>query len=82
MTTKIKKWGNSMAVRIPKEILRNLNLGDKAEVEITQKDNKIEIKPTLKTNHRYVLGDLVKKITPDNTHQEIDWGTPQGEEIW
>jgi antitoxin MazE len=28
------------------------------------------------------LEELLSQITPENCHQETDWGTPVGKEVW
>lgn len=29
-----------------------------------------------------LLRKLVEAITPDNRHDEVDWGVPRGREVW
>ncbi len=72
MATKIRKWGNSYAVRISKEMLRKLDLRDGSVVEIN-------LKPAHK---KLTLKELVDQITPQNRHPHLDWGPPMGKEIW
>lgn len=81
MNTKIKKWGNSLAIRIPKSIIDNLGLVDESEVEIKQKNQSIEIKPN-KHIIKYDINKLVNSINKENLPEEIDWGDPVGKEIW
>lgn len=71
MTTKIRKWGNSYAVRIPKERVHELGMRDGSEV-------KIKIEPIHK---RPTLDELIAQITPKNRHKLIDWGPDVGKEI-
>ena len=79
MTTKIRKWGNSLAVRIPDEFAENLDLKDGSVVGFEQLGDRIIIS---KTKPKYTLEDMVKGITKKNRHKEIDWGPPRGKEIW
>jgi len=79
MTTKIGKWGNSLAVRIPDEFAENLNLRNGSLVKFEQSGNKIII---AKTKPKYNLEDMVKGITNKNRHKEFDWGKPMGKEVW
>jgi len=79
MTTKVKKWGNSLAVRIPDEFAENLDLKDGSVVGFKQTKNEIII---TKTKPKYTLEDMVKGITKKNRHKEYDWGKPMGKEIW
>ncbi len=79
MKTRISKWGNSLAVRIPKLFSDETSLADGSSVEITVRDGSIIITPV---SSDYVLDDLVEGITADNRHTETDWGDPQGSEVW
>ena len=79
MTTTIQKWGNSLGVRIPKNIAENMNLSDGSAVVITEKNGMIilEKKDTLLD-----LKKAMKNYKPENYHNEIDWGENLGREIW
>ncbi|OHB11550.1 MAG: MazF family transcriptional regulator [Candidatus Zambryskibacteria bacterium RIFCSPLOWO2_02_FULL_44_12b] len=79
MTTKIRKWGNSLAVRIPDEFAENLDLRDGSVVGFQQLGDRMIIS---KTKPKYTLEDMVKGITKKNRHKEFDWGKPMGKEIW
>ncbi len=81
MTTTIQKWGNSLAVRISKEVASDFELLEGSTVQIIATGNGIMIKPVEKLQ-KYTLDELVKKITPDNKHKLVDWGSPKGKEIW
>lgn len=80
MRTAVKKWGNSAAVRIPATVLQAIQLRVDEEVEIREEAGRIVIEPIRQKN--YKLKDLVKGITKDNLHEEIDFGRPQGKEVW
>jgi antitoxin MazE len=77
--TRISKWGNSLAVRIPKTIAIAEGLLDGVEVEVTSSEGSIILTPVLP---QFALRDLVEGITPENRHDETDWGTPGGAEVW
>ncbi|HNX78774.1 MAG TPA: AbrB/MazE/SpoVT family DNA-binding domain-containing protein [Prolixibacteraceae bacterium] len=79
METVIKKWGNSLAIRIPKMICRESGIQDGTEVEIAFDGNKIIVKPCKK---EYSLTDLVSQINEENIHYEIQTGQARGNEIW
>ena len=79
VTTKIQKWGNSFAIRIPKEFIEELNLKQGSEIELRKIDDTLQIIPK---KRKPTLEELMAKITPENQHDEIDWGTPQGKEVW
>ena len=79
MTTKIQKWGNSLAVRVPKIFAQNLNLRKGTTIYLEQLGNSIVISSS---RPKYTLEDMLKGITKKNRHKEIDWGPPRGKEIW
>lgn len=67
-----------MAVRIPADIVRLLNLHRGSELIIEISKEGIVIKPEGSRN----LDKLLDRITPDNVHNEIDWGRREGNETW
>lgn len=71
--TRVSRWGNSLAARIPLAITRQ------AVALALDVDGGIVLRPT---RRRYKLSELVARITPKNRHRETDWGQPQGEESW
>ncbi|HLR77887.1 MAG TPA: AbrB/MazE/SpoVT family DNA-binding domain-containing protein [Burkholderiaceae bacterium] len=70
----IKKWGNSAAVRLPAPALKSLRLNVEDNVEIRLENGCIILQPIQSCD--YSLGELLSRITPDNLHPEIDFGTP------
>ncbi len=79
MKTKIKKWGNSLGLQIPKSFAQETNLDDGSPVDIKVEKEAIIIK-SLKSSFK--LNDLLAKITPENIHNEIVIGKNVGKEIW
>jgi antitoxin MazE len=79
-TSSVKKWGNSLAVRIPIAVAQDLGLSENSTVQITSDGAVATIKP--KKGDKVSLKELVARITPDNRHQEVDWGEPVGKEVW
>lgn len=79
MCTNVKRWGNSLAIRLPKAIATELDLQDDAEVNVTVEDGKIVIS---RTQRKYALDSLVAGITPENVHGEAEWGPAVGKEVW
>lgn len=80
MVAMIAKWGNSLAVRIPQDLAKEMNLTEGSEVELVLVDGNLVIKP--KTRRQYSLEELIQAITPENLHGEIDSGTAMGNEAW
>jgi antitoxin MazE len=81
MKSNIRKWGNSLAIRIPKALADELGLKDDAAVDVTAKDGQLVV-TVLIPRPRYTLEELVAGITPENQHPEVDWGPPVGSEEW
>ncbi len=80
MKTTAQKWGNSLAVRVPKSVATQVGLNEKDSLEIEVQDGNVVLKPHVRRAYR--LDDLVKGITPQNKHSEVDTGTSVGREIW
>ena len=80
MTTTIQKWGNSLAIRIPKEFAEELKLSAGSVVGFEKRGTKIIIAPTRPV---YNLEDLVKGMTKKNKHSLL-WvdDKPRGKEVW
>jgi antitoxin MazE len=80
METRIQKWGNSLAVRLPRHIIQesNAKVGSYLAVEVD--DGKIVLE--LKGRKQYSLRKLLSKVTKKNSHGEIDLGNAKGKEIW
>lgn len=79
MTTKIQNWGNSLGVRIPKKYVNEFGFENGTEVTIIKEKDGVKIKPVEK---KETLEELLSKITDENRHEYIDWGEPQGKEVW
>ena len=79
MTTQVAKWGNSLALRLPKSVAVEARVSEGDDVEVTVKDGTIVISPA---RRRYRIEELVKGITVKNRHPETDWGPPVGRETW
>ena len=78
MEAVVKKWGNSLGIRIPNLIVRELSLKDGSFVDINDNGNEILIKPIRKNN----LSDMLTLINEQNIHEEIKSTGPVGNEIW
>ena len=80
MLTKIQKWGNSLALRIPKAFAADAQLENDSLVEISLVDGQIIIKPVPGSN--WTLEQLLAGVNEDNLHHEIDFGPAVGNEAW
>ncbi len=80
MKSTVQKWGNSLAIRVPKSFASEIDLYQGAEIDLVLLENKIQIKPIKKK--KITLDDLLNQVTEENIHNEVDTGTPSGKEIW
>jgi antitoxin MazE len=80
MQTKIEKWGNNLAILIPKSFAMETDLKQNELVEVAVDDAKIIITPM--KEKKYSLEDLLKGVSKNNLHEEVDTGSPVGKEIW
>jgi len=80
MRTRIQKWGNSLALRIPKYFATEVGLQRETSVEVSLADGKLVITPVAKPN--LTLKQLLAKVTKENLHHEIDTGPATGNETW
>ncbi|MDP3735330.1 MAG: AbrB/MazE/SpoVT family DNA-binding domain-containing protein [bacterium] len=80
METTIQKWGNSLAVRLPRALVAHHRLHEGVRVVLRSKKEGLTIRAV--SRRRPTLRELVDQITPENRHEAIDWGPPVGREIW
>jgi antitoxin MazE len=79
VTQKIAQWGNSLGVRLPQAIAQEIGLKAGTVITISTEGDKIVLSPA---KPKYTLQELLKDVKPEQQHDEIDWGEPQGEEVW
>ncbi len=77
MRTQVAKWGNSLAVRLPRNVSQAAGLVEGSAIEIAVDDGVVVIRAA---RPKYTLTDLIKGITPENLHEEILDDAPRGEE--
>ncbi len=80
MITRIQKWGNSLGLRIPKNIAQDAGVEVGTTVNLTLKDGQLIVSPA--RNRSYDLKHLLEKVTPENIHEEIEYGQAVGREVW
>jgi antitoxin MazE len=80
MHAKIQKWGNSLALRIPKSFAIDTQLENDSMVEISVVEGQIIVKPLVKPE--WTLEELLAGINQENIHNEIGTGNATGNEIW
>jgi len=80
MRAVVKKWGNSASVRIPAAVMQAARLDLDDPVDVREESGRIIIEPARRKE--YDLDELVKGITRENLHGEVDFGGPVGKEAW
>lgn len=71
MTTTVQKWGNSLAIRIPSAIAERISIQQGSEIEFNVGEHGVTLVPKKK---KPTLEDLLSRCTPENRHEEIDFG--------
>jgi antitoxin MazE len=80
MKTRVQKWGNSLALRIPKAFAVEAGLQANAPVELSLVDGTLIVQPT--PPELLTLEELLRGITADNIPDEWDTGPAVGKEVW
>lgn len=80
MLTKVQKWGNSLALRIPKAFAVDAQLENDSLVEISIVKGQIIVTPVPAPS--WTLDELLAGITEENLHAEVETGTAVGNEVW
>jgi antitoxin MazE len=84
MIIEFRRWGNSLAVRIPKALADALKVSDGKQAEINVENGTLVLRPIVKPGRKpaYTLDELLRGMTKDNVPQELNWGHPRGNEAW
>jgi len=80
MLTKVQKWGNSLALRIPKAFAIDAQLENNSLVEVSLVDGQIVITPVAAPT--WTLEQLLSGVNNNNLHHETDTGNAVGNEVW
>jgi antitoxin MazE len=80
MKTAVQRWGNSLALRIPRAYASETRISEGSKVELTLKSGSLVIRPI--SRERHSLADLLKRVTSSNRHKSISTGAPAGQEVW
>jgi antitoxin MazE len=76
----VTKWGNSLGVRIPSALAKQIELREGMQVGISVMDGRLVIQP--EQRRKYTLDELLDGMIPENCHTEVEMGEPVGNEIW
>ncbi len=80
MRTRVHKWGNSLAVCIPKSFATEVGLGSESSIDLSVVNGKLVIEPVLELE--VTLQQLLGQVTEDNLHDEVSTGPAIGSEAW
>ena len=76
----ICKWGNSLALRLPKHVADQVRLVEGATVDIVVDDGSLKVTPSRK---KFLLSDLLDgEPKRSDLTSEVDWGQAKGDEVW
>jgi antitoxin MazE len=78
--SRIKKWGNSLALRIPRSFAAEAQLKEDSAVEVSLVDGRVVVTPIAR--RKLTLGRLLAGVNKDNLHGEVETGPAVGDEIW
>ena len=80
MKTRVQRWGNSLAVRIPKAFAAEVGLEDDSPVELRLQHGKLILEPAAPPAP--TLDELLRGVRKSNLHREVDAGPGRGNEAW
>lgn len=80
MKTRVRKWGNSLALRIPRSVAAEARLAENTPVELSLREGKLVIQPV--SPPPPTLAELLRGVTEENLHGEWDTGPATGKEVW
>ena len=80
MRGQISRWGNSLALRIPRHVAREIAVNEGEAVEISVQAERIIISPIC-AEPSYDLDELLSQVTDENRHDEVQWGKAVGNEF-
>ena len=80
METRVEKWGNSLALRIPQALASQIGLAPGSQVRLSLRRRELVIVPVPRP--RLTLDDLLAQVTEENMRAEVDTGPAAGSEVW
>lgn len=78
MPANVARWGNSLAVRIPRALAERAHIAEGTPIELREENGRIVIEPVVPPLR---LEDLLARVTPEAMHEAFDWGPDVGREI-
>ncbi|CAN5633752.1 hypothetical protein BH11ARM2_BH11ARM2_28250 [soil metagenome] len=78
ITVTLERRGDAYIIELPKELVEEEGMREGDQIELTQTPNAMLVRRL----PRYKLAEQLEGMTPKNSHGEIDWGRPVGNEVW
>ena len=78
----VRNWGNSLAIRIPRDYASTLQLREGSDVQLELTEQGLLIVPNRRERQKLKLADLLSGVTPELVGGEEDWGEVQSQEVW
>ena len=78
----VRNWGNSLAIRIPRDYASTLQLREGSDVHLELTEQGLLIVPGRRERRKLNLAELLAGVTPELVGGEEDWGEAQGSEVW
>jgi len=83
MNIHVGRWGNSLGVRIPGALVKELGLQEGSVLDLQQDAGTLILRPVAPDKRKkYSLDEMLNQVTPESIHTETDWGLPVGKEEW
>ena len=80
MKVQVQRWGNSLALRIPRPYALESHIEQGTVVDVTVQDGRLVVVPV--QEREYTLDELLARVTKENLHAEVDTGPSVGKESW
>lgn len=80
MRVQVQKWGNSLALRIPKAVAEDAGVRAGTVLDVAVARGKVVATPVAPVG--FSLSDLLRRVTKRNVHGEVELGRRQGREVW
>jgi len=80
MRIQVQKWGNSLAIRIPKSFAKETKIDQGTYVDLSTAEGQLIAKPV--DDYEYSLDELLAGVKKSNLHGETDTGEAIGREVW
>jgi antitoxin MazE len=80
MRTRVQKWGNSLALRIPKSFAAEIGLAENLAVDMSVTEGRLVVQRP--SEEPLCLAELLRGVTSENLHGEWEMGPAVGKEVW